>query len=94
MAKLKHQESIEQKRFTKYEKARIIGSRALQLSMGAPYLVKLAPEDLERIKYNPIEIAKMEFEAGVIPMDVVREVKKRIPEKPAEKKEKEDKEEK
>lgn len=57
---------------TKYEKARIIGSRALQISMGAPFLVKLSTDDLKRIRYNPIEIAKLEFEAGVIPMEIKR----------------------
>lgn len=57
---------------TKYEKARMIGSRALQISMGAPLLVKLEPDTLKNVKYNPIELAKMEFDAGVIPMQVRR----------------------
>ena len=38
--------------YTKYEKARMIGSRALQLSMGAPFLVKLSTDELEKIKYE------------------------------------------
>ena len=59
--------------YTKYEKARIIGARALQISMGAPFLIKLEQEDLEKIAYNPIEIAKMEFAAEAIPMMVIRE---------------------
>ena len=59
-----------EKKLSKYEHARIVGSRALQISMGAPFLVKLKEGDLEKIKYNPIEIAKMEFEAGVIPITV------------------------
>lgn len=58
--------------FTKYEKARIIGSRALQISMGAPFLVKLTKKQLEEIEYNPIKIAKIEFEKGVIPITVRR----------------------
>lgn len=57
---------------TKYEKARIIGSRALQISMGAPFLIKLSKKQLEEIKYNPVDIAKMEYEQGVIPMQVKR----------------------
>ena len=57
---------------SKYEKARIIGSRALQISMGAPFLVKLDQEDLEKIRWNPIEIAKLEYEKGVIPITVKR----------------------
>ena len=56
--------------FTKYEKARVIGARSLQLSMGAPFLVKLDEKGLEKINYNPIEIAKMEFDNGVIPINI------------------------
>ena len=62
----------EEEHYTKYEKARMLGSRALQLAMGAPFLVKLSEEDLERLKFNPIEIAKLEFEAGVLPITVRR----------------------
>ena len=58
--------------FTKYEKARIIGARALQIAMGAPFLVKLSKKDLETIQFNPVEIAKMEYNEDVIPMTVVR----------------------
>jgi len=60
--------------FTKYERARMIGSRALQLSMGAPFLVKLSDDDLKKIKYNPIEIAMLELSEGVIPITVKRPV--------------------
>ena len=62
----------EQSQFTKYEKGRIMGSRALQISMGAPILIKLKEADLEKLKYNPIEIAKLEFSEGVIPITVRR----------------------
>ncbi len=62
----------EETHYTKYEKARMLGSRALQLAMGAPFLVKLSEEDLEKIKFNPIEIAKLEFDAGVLPITVRR----------------------
>ena len=58
--------------YTKYERARMLGSRALQLSMGAPFLVKLSQEELEKIKFNPIEIATLEFEEGVLPITVRR----------------------
>jgi DNA-directed RNA polymerase subunit K/omega len=61
-------------KFTKYEIARMIGSRALQISMGAPFLVKLSEADLERIKYNPVEIAKLEFEKDLIPMTIRRPI--------------------
>lgn len=62
----------EKMEYTKYEKARIIGARALQISMGAPFMVKLSEEDLKNIRYNPIEIAKMEFEKDLIPITVKR----------------------
>jgi DNA-directed RNA polymerase subunit K len=58
--------------YTKYEKARLIGSRALQIAMGAPFMVKLSEDDLKKLKYNPVEIAKLEYEKGVIPIDVKR----------------------
>lgn len=60
---------------TKYEQARIIGARALQISMGAPFMVKLSDEELKKIRYNTIEIAKLEFSKGLIPI----EVKKHLP---------------
>ena len=60
------------KKHTKYEIARMIGSRALQISMGAPFLVKLSEKDLEEIGYNPIEIAKKEYEADILPISVRR----------------------
>jgi len=59
-------------KYTKYEKARMIGSRALQISMGAPFLVKLSEADLEKIRYDPIEIAVLEFNEGVLPITVKR----------------------
>ena len=59
-------------KYTKYEQARMVGSRALQLSMGAPFLLKLSDKKLEELKFNPIQIALMEFEAGVIPITVKR----------------------
>ena len=62
--------------YTKYEKARMVGSRALQLSMGAPFLLKLSKKKLEEIKYNPIEIAIMEFGEGVLPITVKRPLAK------------------
>ena len=59
-------------KYSKYEKARMLGSRALQIAMGAPFLVKLEEKDLKKINYNPIEIAKLEFEKEVIPITVRR----------------------
>lgn len=63
---------IPENKFTKFEKARLLGSRALQISMGAPFLVKMSPKALEEAHYNPVEIAKIEFEQGLIPLLVKR----------------------
>ena len=68
-------------KITKYEKARLIGSRALQLSMGAPIAIKLSEKELEAINYSPIEIAKKEFEKDVIPIQILKPLKReRTPE--------------
>ncbi len=58
--------------YTKYEKARMIGSRALQIAMGAPFILKLNEEDLETLRYNPVKIAEMEFDENLIPITVIR----------------------
>ena len=65
-------------KYTKYEKARIIGARALQLAMGAPLLLKLSKEDFERINYSPIEIAKLEFNEDVIPITIKRPMPEKV----------------
>ena len=56
--------------YSKYEHARIVGSRALQISMGAPFLVKVSDAELKKLNFNPVEIAKLEFKEGVIPITV------------------------
>jgi len=63
---------------TKYEKARIIGARALQIAQGAKPTLKLTEEDLEKMNYNPIEIAKLELEKGVIPISIKRPMPKKV----------------
>ncbi len=59
-------------KLTKYEMARIIGARALQLSMGAPMLLKMDKKELEQINYNTIKIATMEYDQGVLPISIKR----------------------
>jgi DNA-directed RNA polymerase subunit K len=56
-------------RYTRFEKARIIGARALQISMGAPIVL-----DVPAGMVDPIEIAWTEFKAGAIPITVKREL--------------------
>lgn len=55
------------KKYTRFEKARIIGARALQISMGAPSLIKI-PKDV----IFPIDIAMLEFKEDAIPITVKR----------------------
>lgn len=54
-------------KLTRFEKARILGARAIQISMGAKPLVKI-----ER-SLDSIDIAYDELEAGVLPLDVIRD---------------------
>jgi len=56
-------------RYTRFERARIVGARALQISMGSPVLVDLKDESI----IDPIEIAIREYDMGAIPMTVKRE---------------------
>lgn len=58
--------------FTKYEAARILGARALQIAMNAPLLIKITKEDLEKVNYDALKIAEIEFESGVLPISVKR----------------------
>ena len=68
----KQKEEAEVQVYTKYERARMIGSRALQIAMGAPFMIKMEQEDLEKVRYDPVKIAEMESEKGLIPMTVRR----------------------
>jgi len=68
---------MEKEGYTKYEIARILGARALQLSMNAPVLLVIPKEKLEEINYDPLRIAEMEFTAGVLPITVKRPMPER-----------------
>ncbi len=59
---------------TKYEEARIVGARALQLASGAPPLIDVEKlrKSLNASYLSAVELAKSEFESGLIPMHVVR----------------------
>jgi len=58
----------EKEDYTRFERARVIGARALQLANGAPALIKTDIKD-------PINIAELEFEESVIPIGVKRKQK-------------------
>lgn len=59
--------------YTKYELARLVGARALQIAMGAPVLVKV-PSEL----VDSIDIARYEVEMGAAPITVLRPKPKRV----------------
>ena len=53
-------------KLTRFEKARIVGARALQISMGAPILVDASENT------NPIDIALKELDARILPITIRR----------------------
>ena len=75
MEKQKHEE------FTRYEVARILGARALQIAMNAPVLIKLSKDELEKIRYDALKIAEIEFESDALPISVKRPMPRRKDEK-------------
>ncbi len=63
--------------FSKYERARILGARALQIAMNAPLLIKIGQEDLEKIKFDSLKIAEIELNSNILPISI----KKPFPER-------------
>jgi DNA-directed RNA polymerase subunit K/omega len=53
--------------YTRFERARILGARALQVSLGAPILI-----DVAATLVDPVQIAELEFAAKRIPITVRR----------------------
>lgn len=60
-------------KLTRFEKARVIGARALQISMGAPILVEPA-----KGQTNPIDMALNELKHGVLPITIRRTLPNRV----------------
>jgi DNA-directed RNA polymerase subunit K len=56
-----------QAEYTRFERARIIGARALQVRMGAPILIEASPDMID-----PVEVALLEYEKAVIPLTIHR----------------------
>ncbi|HUU78184.1 MAG TPA: DNA-directed RNA polymerase subunit K [candidate division Zixibacteria bacterium] len=52
---------------TRFERARIIGARGLQISLGAPILTKMGKE-----LSDPIIIAEIELDKNVLPLTISR----------------------
>jgi DNA-directed RNA polymerase subunit K/omega len=57
---------LHMEKITRFERARVISARALQLALGAPPLVKPSSES------TPYELAKQELESKVLPLSVLR----------------------
>lgn len=62
-----HQILVGPPKLTRFETARIVGARTLQVSMGAPLLIS-PPEGMA----NLMEIAILELKSGVLPITVRR----------------------
>lgn len=54
-------------KLTRFERARVVGARALQVSMGAPVLLDITDPTL-----SPIDIALLELAEGVLPISIRR----------------------
>jgi DNA-directed RNA polymerase subunit K len=54
-------------KLTRFEAARLIGARSLQVSLGAPVLAKT-------LETTSFEIAKVEFRSGLLPMTIKRKM--------------------
>ena len=54
-----------QSEYTRFEKARIIGARALQVRMGAPILIEMSAGMID-----PVEVAMLEYEKELIPLTI------------------------
>ncbi len=67
--------------FTKYELARIIGARALQITMDAPLLLKISEEKLKELKYDALKLAQLEVTEGVLPIAISRPTPRKRKEK-------------
>ncbi len=71
----------EKQEFSKYERARVMGARALQLSMDAPLLMKVDAKQLEAVNYDPLKLAELEIDSGVLPISVNRPLPEKRDEK-------------
>lgn len=58
----------EKDRLTRFEVARLLGARSLQIALGAPVLVKSGKT------LNPIKVAKTEFKNKIIPITIKRKL--------------------
>ena len=71
-------EKTEKIEFTKYERARILGARALQIAMDAPVLIKFDEEAFNGFNFDPLKIAELELDSGILPISVKRPMPKKV----------------
>lgn len=64
-------------KFTRYEIARILGARSLQIAMDAPVLLKLSKEEEDKINFDSLKIAERELESEVLPITIRRPLPKK-----------------
>lgn len=67
MINLSNDNLIGPPKLTRFERARIVGARALQISLGAPILAPLSDGVID-----PIDIAVVELREKVLPMTIRR----------------------
>jgi DNA-directed RNA polymerase I, II, and III subunit RPABC2 len=65
--KIKISISIGPPRLTRFERARVIGARSLQLALGAPSFITV-PSDIT----DPISLALLEIEEHALPLSIRR----------------------
>ncbi|WP_409199524.1 DNA-directed RNA polymerase subunit K [Methanobrevibacter sp. DSM 116169] len=58
---------MDNKNLTRFERARLLGARAIQISMGAKPLIELNG------LIDPIDIAYAELKANILPLDVIKD---------------------
>lgn len=65
---------MQEKKYTRFERSRIIGARALQISMGAPVL----NNEMNNLDIDPLIIAMDEYEKKIIPITTKKDLKIKV----------------
>ncbi len=68
---------IKKEAFTKYERTRVLGARALQIAMDAPLLKNISEKELADVNFDPMEIASIELSGDVLPITVKQPMPKK-----------------
>jgi DNA-directed RNA polymerase I, II, and III subunit RPABC2 len=67
MSKEEFKVEVGPRKLTRFERAKIVGSRSLQISLGAPAFIKI-PKDIN----DPIQVAIKELTTGSVPLSIRR----------------------